>query len=316
MKLQKPAYIYCKGAVRPEHEAVLHVSAEGVVRGLNVFEGLKGYWQPDGTFGIVALPRHHARLKRSARLMRLPFEMDLAVFEDACHAIVGALASPEKDMWVRATLYATEGHWGEGTKTDLVLTAYHQDKRQPPSWPTGVSAWRRACDNALPARIKTSANYFAARMARIEGRDRGYPEMVLLNEAGRVAEFIGSCLVIARDGRLFTPPASEGALESITVDIVEALARDMGIPFERRPIDRSELLIADEIAAVGTLDEVTTIQSIDGLDLPEPQLLAAVAARYRAAATGVDPHPAIDLSRRPVGRPPVLAGHRHAVAAE
>ncbi len=305
MKLQKPPFIWCRGAVRPEGEAVLHVSAEAVVRGLNVFEGLKGYWQPDGTFGLVALPRHHARLKRSARIMRLPFEMDYPAFEEACHAIVGALAEPERDMWVRATLYAVEGHWGENTRTDLVLTAYHQDKRQPPSWPTGVSAWQRAGDNALPARIKTSANYFAARMARIEGKDRGYPEMILLNAHGRVAEFIGSCLVMARDGRLITPPASEGALESITVDIVEALARDMGMPFERRPIERSELLVADEIAAVGTLDEVTPVLSVDGLELPPPRLLAALAARYRDAAMGIDPHPAVDLSRRPIRRPAI-----------
>lgn len=310
MKLQKPAYIWCRGAVRPEAEAVLHVSAEAVVRGLNVFEGLKGYWQPDGSFGIVAVARHHARLRRSARLMRLPFTMSLHEFDDACHAIVAALAEPDRDMWVRATLYGVEGHWGENTRTDLVLTAYHQEKRQPTSWPTGVSAWQRASDNALPARIKTSANYFAARMAKIEGRDRGYPEMILLNAQGRVAEFVGSCLVMVRDGRIATPPASEGALEGITTDIVEALAADMGIPFERRPIERSELMVADEIAAVGTLDEVTPVTAVDGLELPEPRILAAVARRYRDACMGIVPHSAVDLSCRAV---PVRAT---AVAAE
>lgn len=302
MRLQKPPFIYCRGAVRPQEEAVLHVSTEAVVRGLNVFEGLKGYWQRDGRFGIVAMARHHARLKRSARLMRLPFDMDLPAFEEACHAIVAALAEPDRDMWVRATLYGTEGHWGVDTQSDLVLTAFHQPKAPPEPWPTGVSAWCRADDNALPARIKTSANYFVARMAKIEGRDRGYTEMILLNGAGRVAEFVGSCLVMARDGVLVTPPAWEGALESITVDIVEALARDMGIPFVRRPVERSELLVADEIAAVGTLVEVTPVLSVDGLPLPPPRLLTALRDRYRDAVTGADPHPAVDLSIQSVGR--------------
>ena len=55
---------------------------------------------------------------------------------------------------------------------------------------------------------------------------------------------------------VYTPPATEGALESITVNIVEALAKSLGIEFSRRPIDRTELLIADEIAICGTLAEV------------------------------------------------------------
>src|SRR5436309_15071383 len=41
LQLQRPEYLYFGGEVRPWDEAVLHVSTEAVVRGLNVFEGLK-----------------------------------------------------------------------------------------------------------------------------------------------------------------------------------------------------------------------------------------------------------------------------------
>ena len=69
--------------------------------------------------------------------------------------------------------------------------------------------------------------------------------MVLLNQHGRVAEAIGSYILVVRDGKVITPPWWEGALESITVDIIEELCKTMGIPFERRPIERTELIIAD-----------------------------------------------------------------------
>ena len=55
VQLQVPKYVYARGRVRPWEEAVFHVSSEAVVRGLNVFEGLKGYWQPDWSFGFVAM---------------------------------------------------------------------------------------------------------------------------------------------------------------------------------------------------------------------------------------------------------------------
>ena len=45
LQLQRPANLYSEGAVRPWEEGVVHVSTEAVSRGLNVIEGLKGYWQ-------------------------------------------------------------------------------------------------------------------------------------------------------------------------------------------------------------------------------------------------------------------------------
>ncbi len=297
-RLQKPEYLYFDGKIRPWEEATFHVSTEAVLRGLNVFEGLKGYWQPDGSFGLVAMPRHWARLRRSASLLHIPFEMSFEEFDDAAHALVKTLCRPSHDMWVRATLYVIDGHWGEGTVSDLVLTAYHQEKMAPAPIDLGVSTWRRASDLALPCRIKASTNYQVARLALMEGRPHGYDEMVLLNPDGRVAETTRTSLIIVRDGCVSTPPPWEGTLESITVDIIEALCADMGIPFERRPIELTELHIADEVALAGTISELTPVASVQGRRLEEPVVSRALLDRYRAAVTGTAPHPAVDLSCR------------------
>jgi len=124
--------------------------------------------------------------------------------------------------------------------------------------------------------------------------------MILLNDSGRVAEGIGACLLLVREGRLATPPASEGALESITLDLIGELAAAEGIQLERRPIDRSELYIADELGLTGTLAEITPIKSIDEQALPEDApILSALERRYREAVMGTLPHPAVELNRFP-----------------
>jgi branched-chain amino acid aminotransferase len=303
VQLQRPKYAYYQGKVRPWEGATLHVGCQGVYLGLNVFEGLKGYWQPDGAMGVLAVPRHFERLQRSAKLLHFPFDMALQEFEDAIHNIVESLCVPEQDIWIRATLYIVEGFWGEDQKTDLFLTAFLSPKHAPAPIRVGVSTWRRATDVMLPARVKTSTNYQVARLAKIEGRPRGYSEMVILNNSDRVAEAAGSCLLMARNGKVVTPPASEGALESITVDIVEALAKDLSIPFERRPVDRSELYIADELALAGTLSEVTPILSVDGNECSgRTALLTTLLERYRDAVKGLVPHASADLSQRKYDR--------------
>jgi branched-chain amino acid aminotransferase len=293
LRLQKPDWVFFGGEVRPWEDAVLHVSSEAVVRGLNVFEGLKGYWQEDGRFGFVHLARHYDRLSRSARLLHIDMPVTYDEFERACFELTHALYRPSSDLYVRATLFVIEGHYGAGTVADLVLTGYQQEKAPAAPIDMGVSTWRRPADVAMPTRIKTGSNYQVARLARIEGRRRGYEDMILLNGSGRVAESTGACVLLVRDGRVSTPPASEGALESITVEVLTELAASLAIDVTRRPIERSELYIADELGLAGTLSEVTIVRSLDDLPLSgEPPILGLLAKRYRDAVKGVDPHPA------------------------
>ncbi len=297
--LQKPKYAFFEGAVRPYEQALLHASCEAVFRGLNVFEGLKAYWQPDGSMGIVALDRHYERLQRSARLLHFPFEMSRPQFEDACHSLIESLCDPDRDIWLRATLYMVEGHWGENQRSDLVITGFTMPKETQAPVTVGVSTWRRATDAVLPARIKTSTNYQVARLAKFEARPHGHADMILLNQFDRVAESTVACVLMARENVVVTTPASEGALESITVDIVQSLAEELGIPFQRRPIERTELYIADEIALVGTVTEITPVSSIDHHECTgRTYLISQLSERYLRAVRGLQPHPATGLSVR------------------
>ena len=300
LKLQRPEWVYSAGSVRPWEEAVLHVSSEAVIRGLNVFEGLKGYAQEDGSIGFVYLDRHYRRLCRSAQLLSIPVEVSYDEFERACTELTHALYRTDKDFYIRATLFVTEGHWGANTVADLVLTCYYQEQEAPAPITMGVSTWRRASDVTMPPRIKTGTNYQVARLARMEGRSREYEDMILLNEYGRVAESTVACVLVVRDGRICTPPPSEGAMESITVAGLEQIAADLGYELERRPLDRTELYVAEELGLTGTLTEITLVRSLDDRPLPEDTpILSGLLGRYREAVTGANPHPAVELAMVP-----------------
>ncbi len=69
------------------------------------------------------------------------------------------------------------------------------------------------------------------------------------------------------------------------------------MPFVRRPIDRTELLVADELAVCGTLAELVLVESIEGLPLnPNSHLLRRLQDRFFRAARNIDPHPAVELT--------------------
>lgn len=299
--LQKPRCMFLNGTLTPWDEARIHVSSEAVIRGISVFEGIKGYWDITGsTFSLLALKRHFRRLCQSAEMLHLPFEMPYEKFASACHAIAATVLEHGKDLWLRPTVLPVEGHWGIDTKTDLAITAYTQPLKRPDAIDVGISSWQRASDAAQPARVKCAANYTVSRNARIEGRRHGYSEMILLNQWGRVSEATGAAIVAVRDGIVITPPASEGCLESITVDLIGIICADLNLRFQRRPLDRSELAVVDEMCVAGTLAELAPVRRIEWRTLPDPSpVLASVADVFWRVVRGQYAVPGIELTTVP-----------------
>jgi branched-chain amino acid aminotransferase len=286
-QLQNPEWALVNGELVRYADCRIHIGAEALTRALSVFEGVKGYWDPAGeVFAIRGPRRHYERLCRSARLLHIPIRFTYDEYLAWLGILGRELVVPGRDLWFRTTLYVTEGHWGEGTVADLVVTAFTQRQHDPDPMRLGVVTWRRGGDVALPTRIKSSANYIVGRLARIEVRRLGYDDALLLNEHGRVAEATGACVLIVDRGGVVTPPPSEGALDSITVDVLEECCRDLGIPFERRPVDRTEVLTARECGLAGTLTELTLVSEVDGFTFDQSGLLADIRARYLAAMRG------------------------------
>jgi branched-chain amino acid aminotransferase len=89
-------------------------------------------------------------------------------------------------------------------------------------------------------------------------------------------------------------------MESITADVLSEIGASLGIEFVRRPIERTELYIADELGLTGTLTEITFVPALDERPFPaETPVLSKLAGRYRDAVTGTEPHPAVELAMVP-----------------
>lgn len=303
-QLQSPPWASVDGHLVPYDDVRLHISAEALTRALSVFEGVKGYWDEAGEVFSIRSPReHHARLMRSAKLFHIPVEFDYPEFLRRLETLAAELLVPERDLWFRPTLYVTEGHWGEGTRASLVITAFTQPKDADSPMRLGVSTWRRGTDVDLPTRVKSSANYVVARLARIEARRLGYDDAILLNREGRVAEATGACVVLAVDGQVVVPPSSEGALDSLTVRMLERLCHRDGIPFVRRPVDRTEVLSAQEVGIAGTISELTLVEEVDGFTFPTTGVLAHLRTAYLRVMRGRDVLEGVEMVPTSVGRP-------------
>ena len=100
---------------------------------------------------------------------------------------------------------------------------------------------------------------------------------------------------MVRDGVLITPPVTDDILKGITRQTIEDLARDLGYAFTQRPIDRTELFVADELFFCGTGAQVAPCVRVDGRPVGSGAIgpiAKAIGDRYFAIARGDDPaHP-------------------------
>ena len=93
-----------------------------------------------------------------------------------------------------------------------------------------ISSWQRHDPNAVPTAAKGTGMYINSSLAKVEALKAGYDEAILLAPDGRVSECTGENIFVVRDGVLLTPPTSDaGALDGITQDSVETIARDLGL---------------------------------------------------------------------------------------
>jgi branched-chain amino acid aminotransferase len=68
---------------------------------------------------------------------------------------------------------------------------------------------------------------------------------------------------MVRDGIVYTPPTSAGALDGITQDAVRTLLTDAGYDVREATITRTDLYYADELFFTGTAAEVTPVREVD-----------------------------------------------------
>jgi branched-chain amino acid aminotransferase len=274
-------------------EALVPVLSPTAQFGLNVFEGLRGYWnERRQEIFIFRLDEHLDRLMQSCRLIGFDSPHTKSEIAEIVRETVRANAYRE-DIAVRVTLFVDEeGTWSTSEPVRMFVAPVakrRRDVKQRTGGKACVSTWERINDRAMPPRAKVGANYVNGRYAHLEAVRNGYDYPILLDREGKVTEGAGSCVCMVRNGTLVTPAITASVLESITRDALLTLAAEDGISVIERQIDRTELLVADELFLCGSAAEVAPLTSIDRLLIGNGQagaITSHLLARFLAAASG------------------------------
>jgi branched-chain amino acid aminotransferase len=257
---------YFQSQFVPFKDANLSIATHALHYGTGAFGGLRGIPDPANPNQILLfrLDRHAARLSNSAKLLNfdLPAEKIFATITDFVKK-----NQPKTSFYIRPFVYtsglgiAPRLHSVE--KDFFVYGIELGDYLSPDGVSCRISSWCRQEDRSLPLRGKISGAYITSSLAKTEAVESGFDEAILLNSSGKVSEASGMNIFMVRNGTIITPGFEQDILEGITRDSILTIARNMGIPVIERPVDKSELFIADEVFLSGTAAKITPVKQIE-----------------------------------------------------
>lgn len=250
----------------PFESANLSIATHALHYGTGAFGGMRGLPDPNhpGHILLFRLDRHTERLSASARLLHydLPADKIQSIIVDFVKK-----NRPDKSFYMRPFVYTSDlgisPRLHNVQKSFFVYGLELGDYLSPDGVSCRISSWYRQEDRSLPLRGKISGAYITSSLAKTEAVESGFDEAILMNTQGKVSEATGMNVFVVRNGQLITPGFEQDILEGITRNSIITLAKDMGIPVVERPIDKSELFIADEIFLSGTAAKITPVKRIE-----------------------------------------------------
>lgn len=286
--------IWRDGEIVEWEDATIHVMSHVVHYGSSVFEGIRCYETPNGG-AVFRLREHMRRLVDSAKIYRFPMRYSI---DDLVQATVDTVSANDlKACYLRPIVVRTGEQMGfnpVNVPVEVFIICWH--------WGTylghdalehgvdvQVSSWRRAAPDTFPTMAKAGGNYLNSQLSKLEAKQNGFSEGIMLDSFGFVAEGSGENLFLVRDDVLYTSQMSNGILHGVTRDTVITIARDLGFEVREAQLPREFLYLADEAFFTGTAAEITPIRSIDRLPVGEGKpgtLTRTIQEEFMAIAKG------------------------------
>jgi branched-chain amino acid aminotransferase len=256
--------IYINGKYYDKTDAQISVFDHGLLYGDGVFEGIRIY---NGK--AFKLEGHIERLYQSAKAILLDIPMTKGGME---YAVMDAVKINKKENgYIRLIVTRGEGHLGVDPTTckraTIIIIVADIQVYPEKYYKNGIeiitAASRRIPSDCLDPRIK-SLNYLNNIMAKLEARQAGCLEAVMLNKEGFVAECTGDNIFIVKNDELRTPASYQGALDGITMSTVIEMAKSLKIKTHKTSLTSYDLYTSDECFLTGTGAEIIPVIKIDG----------------------------------------------------
>ncbi|TSE18577.1 Branched-chain-amino-acid aminotransferase [Tepidimonas alkaliphilus] len=264
--------IWMDGELVDWRDAKVHVLTHTLHYGCGAFEGVRAYKTERGT-AIFRLQEHTERLFNSAKILRMKIPFSMEEVNEAQRAVIRA--NGLESGYIRPLTWIGSEKLGvspKGNRVHLMVAAwawgaYLGEEGMKRGIRVKTSSYTRHHVNITMTQAKTVSNYTNSILANMEATDDGYDEALLLDPAGFVSEGAGENLFIVKNGVIYTPDLSAGALNGITRNTVLHIAKDLGLEVVQKRITRDEVYIADEAFFTGTAAEVTPIRELDRIQI-------------------------------------------------
>lgn len=256
--------IYIDGKYYEKENAKISVFDHGLLYGDGIFEGIRIY---DGK--IFKLKEHIRRLYKSAKGILLEIPMKEKELE--AELIKAVKLNDKKDGYIRLVVTRGEGNLGidpaRCKKASIIIIVADLQMYPEEYYKNGIDvitcSTHRVSPSAFDPRIK-SLNYLNNVLAKIEAKQAGVLESIMLNNDGYVVECTGDNIFIIANGELLTPASFVGALDGITKEAIIEISELLGIPTKEALLTKYDLYNADECFLTGTGAEVIPVIKIDG----------------------------------------------------
>jgi branched-chain amino acid aminotransferase len=264
--------IWMDGQLVDWREAKIHVLTHTLHYGCGVFEGLRAYKTARGT-AIFRLQEHTQRLLNSAKILRMIIPFSLDEIMQAQRTVVRE--NHLESGYVRPLAWIGDEKMGispRGNRIHLMVAAwnwgtYLGEEGLKQGIRVKTSSYTRHHVNVTMTQAKAVSNYTNSILANMEALDDGYDEALLLDASGFVSEGAGENLFVIKDGVVYTPDLSTGALNGITRNTVAAICQDLGVQLVEKRMSRDMIYIADEAFFTGTAAEVTPVRELDRISI-------------------------------------------------
>ena len=266
--------IWMDGQLVEWRDAKIHVLTHTLHYGCGAFEGVRAYETAQGT-AIFRLEEHTKRLFNSAKILRMQIPFSQEQINQAQVEVVKA--NGLKSRYLRQLTWIGDRKLGvspKGNTSHLMVAAwawgaYLGEEGMQRGIRTKISSFTRHHVNITMSQAKAVSNYTNSILANTEALDDGYDEAILLDASGFVSEGSGENIFVIKDGVIYTPDLSAGALNGITRNTVLHICKDLGLEVVQKRITRDELYISDELFFTGTAAEVTPIREVDRVQIGE-----------------------------------------------
>lgn len=263
--------------VSDSEEVTMHIAATVLHYGQAGFEGMKAFRGKDGKIRIFRMDENGKRLISTSEGIMMA-ELPLDLFEEAIMKVVKLnerLVPPYESgasLYLRPVLFGTGAQVGVKPAHEYEFIVFAMPVG--PYFKEGFKATPfctlRHFDRAAPygtGRYKVGGNYAASLKAGEEAHSKGYSAVLYLD--AREKKYIDECgpaNFFGIKNNTYVTPKSESILPSITNKSLMAIAADMGMIVEQRPVAVEELATFSEAGACGTAAVISPISRIDDLD--------------------------------------------------